>query len=402
MVCVWSDNLTEKREKFDVICFGGEDWWYHNRGHIDFQLMRRFAQMGTVLYINSIVMQKPNLREATKFVQKLIRKTRSIFTGLKKSGAGFWVYSPFCLPIHHISWITPLNEILLSYQISYIDRKLGMSTPIIWVACPTGCDTAIKLKKTKLVYQRTDRYEAFPNVDVKTITAYDQKLKAEADLTVFVSAALYSEEAGQCKKAIYLDHGVDLEMFASAEHDTSKPTDIAGIQKPMVGYFGAIDGHKFDICFIETVVDLLPHMSFVFIGNTLSDCSGLLAKNNVRMLGQKPYEQIPHYGKCFDVAIMPLQKNRWTEQSNPIKLKEYLALGKPIVSTPFPELQKYRDVVYQAEMPEKFARCIEKALEDNNAEQIAARKKTVEEASWDSKAQLVLKELFDKDGSPQG
>ena len=114
------------------------------------------------------------------------------------------------------------------------------------------------------------------------------------------------------------------------------------------------------------------------------------------MLGQKPYEQIPHYGKCFDVGIMPLRQNRWIQACNPIKFKEYLALGKPIVSTPFTELQKYRDVVYLANTPEEFAKCLEKALAEDSPEHVAASRKKVKTSTWDSKAKLVLDELFGK------
>lgn len=81
--------------------------------HIDMQLMRRFAKMGVTVYVNSIVMQKPKLAQGRKFIEKLVRKTKSIFTGLKKSDAGFWVYSPFTLPVHHLAWARPLNEIIL-------------------------------------------------------------------------------------------------------------------------------------------------------------------------------------------------------------------------------------------------------------------------------------------------
>jgi len=119
-----------------------------------------------------------------------------------------------------------------------------------------------------------------------------------------------------------------------------------------------------------------------------------MAKRNVRMLGQKPYEQIPHYGKCFDVAIMPWRQNRWIEACNPIKLKEYLALGLPIVSTPFPELRKYLDVVYEASSPEEFAGSIRKALDENNPERAATRRQKIRDARWNNKAQLVLEALL--------
>ncbi len=386
--------MMNSTNNIDFLCFGGEDWWYKNRAHIDMQLMRRFSKIGVTVYVNSIVMQRPNIGEGKMFFKKLWRKTKSIFTGLKKSDAGFWVYSPFSLPVHHIGWLRAVNEILLHEQLKLVTRKLAIHDPTVWVACPAACNVAIKMKKTKLVYQRTDRFEEYPNVDGETIRQYDQKLKDIADLTIYVNKMLCEEESSQCRKAVYLDHGVDFDIFAMAEQNPYKPKDIAGIPKHIVGFFGAIDDHAFDITFIKEVVDLLPQVSFVFIGKASSDITTLQKRKNVWFLGQKPYEEIPNYGKCFDVTIMPWQQNRWIQDCNPIKLKEYLALGKPIVSTPFTELQNYRDVVYQARTPEEFAVCIKKALRENNAKKIAARRKMIEHSSWDSKAQLVLDELF--------
>ena len=384
-----------KHENISFICFGGEDWWYHNRAHTDMQLMRRFSQKGSAVYVNSIMMRKHKIFGETKFTEKLLRKSRSILKGLKKSDAGFWVYSPFTLPVHHISWARPLNEAVLRYQIQRMVRKLRIGARVVWVACPAACDTAIKMQKEKLVYQRTDRYEDDPNVDRDVILRYDRKLKANADITIYVNEQLYEHEASQCKNALFLDHGVDYEMFATARPNSEKPEDIAGIEGPIVGYFGALDDHKIDTVFLEVVAEKLSDMSFVFIGKSSVNCSGLSTRKNVWLLGQKPYEQIPHYGKYFDVAILPWKINKWTEAANPIKFKEYLALGKPIVSTPaFSQLQHYLDVVYQAGSPEEFAECIRKAYSENNAELVQKRKQRVAENSWDSKAELVLNELF--------
>ena len=385
-------------KQIDIICFGGSDWWYHNRGHIDMQLMRRFAKMGTTLYVNSIVMQKPKPTRWTgdgkSLTHKLIRKTKSIFRGLRKSDAGFWVYSPLSLPVHHISWLRHINKIILQFQLWLVTHKLGIRNPLVWVTCPAAVSVAVNMKRSGLVYLRADMYEEFPGVDPEAIKEYDQQLKTAADLTIFVNRTLYEKESNACKKAIYVDHGVNFEMFASAKMNRKIPADIANVPKPIVGFFGQIEEHTVDIGFLEKVIDYLPKISFVFIGGIDADCSGLLAKKNVWMLGQKPYEQIPHYGKCFDVAIMPWRQNRWIEACNPIKLKEYLALGKPIVSTPFPELRKYSGATYAAKTPEEFAKCTEKALIEDDTERIVARRRKVEKATWDSKAQLVLKELF--------
>jgi glycosyltransferase involved in cell wall biosynthesis len=384
----------DNRKNIDVLCFGGEDWWYCNRGHIDMQLMRRYAKYGTTLYVNSIVMQKPNIREGKMFFRRLLRKVKSVSTGLKMSDTCFWVFSPLTLPVHHLNWAEPVNETILRWQVHRVVHKLRMSKPIIWVACPAACDTAIKMKNSFLVYQRTDRYEEYPNVDPGIIRKYDQKLKTAADLTLFVSSSLYEQEHSQCRNALFLDHGVDYDVFATAEQTPYKPKDIAHIPRPIIGFFGAIDDHTSDIPFIEKIVDLLPEMSFVFVGKASSDVSRLKNKKNTWLLGQKPYEQIPHYGKCFDVAIMPWRQNRWIEMCNPVKLKEYLALGKPIVSTPFAELQKYRDEVYEAKTPQEFAQRVEKALAEDSPAKIAARRQKVRHASWESKADLIINELF--------
>ena len=131
------------------------------------------------------------------------------------------------------------------------------------------------MEKAKLVYQRTDRYEDDPNVDRDVILDYDRKLKACADITIYVNKLLYDEEAAQCKNAFFMDHGVDYEMFSKAELDSRKPDDIADIKKPIAGYFGALDGHKLDTGFLEAVAERLPDVAFVFIGKPSLDCSGL-------------------------------------------------------------------------------------------------------------------------------
>ncbi|MHC4083591.1 MAG: glycosyltransferase [Planctomycetota bacterium] len=387
----------QHEDNLSFICFGGLDWWYQHKSHVDFQLIRRFARKGPAVYINSIVMQKPNLTEGRKFLKKVIRKTKSIFTGLRHTNAGFWVYSPFSLPVHHILWARGVNEVLVRRQVCVVASRLGIRNPVIMVVCPAACDMALGMKKRNLIYLRTDAYELFPNVETEVVREYDRRLRETADITLYVSRKLYEDEASGCKNSLYLDHGVDYELFASAKEEPTKPLDLKEIKEPIIGFFGTLDSHTVDVDLIAEVADLLPHMSFVFIGKIAAKYQCIIQKDNIYLLGQKPYEKVPHYGKCFDVAIMPWRQTAWIQVCNPIKLKEYLALGKPIVSTPFTELQKYKDVVYQADTPEKFAKCVEKALAEDNPERVAARRKKVETSTWDSKAQLVLEELFGKE-----
>ncbi|MBN2020383.1 MAG: glycosyltransferase [Sedimentisphaerales bacterium] len=380
---------------FDTICFGGGDWWYHNRAHMDVHMMRRLASRGKVLYVNSIVMTRPKLSSGRKFVGKVVRKAASIFAGLKKTEEGLWIYSPFSLPVQHLNWMRPINEAMIGAQLSYIRRRLGISEPIVWVVCPTACNVALKMPKKRLIYQRTDRFEDYPDVDKDEIETFDRKLRDVSDITIYVNRALFEQEKSQCRKAIFLDHGVDVERFSRALADPFVPPDIAEISGPIVGYFGAIDEHKIDAGFIAALADLLPDVSFVFVGAGNMDCSELAKRKNVKLLGRKPYEEIPHYGKRFNAAMIPWRKNSWTQAANPIKLKEYLALGKPVVCTfASTQLLEYKDVISFADDVETFASSIRKALTDDNAVLAAARKEKVKDASWESKTEAVIRELF--------
>lgn len=383
-------------DKIDVICFGDNDWWYHNHGHMDIQLMRRFAKTGRVLYVNSIVVRKFNIHEGTMFLRRVGRKLHSIMImrGMKSSGIeNMMVYSPFTMPVHHINVARQLNERALSLQVRHCMRKLNMRKPIIWVACPGAAETAIKLPHTKLVYQRSDCYEQLPGVDPGQIKRYDRLLKKHADLVVYVNRQFMAREESQCRKAIYLDHGVDYDFFTNAYQNENIPEEMRRIPHPVLGFYGSIDDHTSDISLLERLADLLKDVSIVLIGNSSVDLSTLASRKNVYLLGQKPYEQIPHYAKCFDVCFMAWRQNEWIEACNPIKLKEYLALGKPIVSTPFSELENYKSLVYVASNAGVFAEVVRRACNENDPELVLARRNRVSDSTWDAKAREVLNTL---------
>jgi len=389
-------------KRIDVLCFGGEDWWYHNRAHVDMQLMRRFARAGRVLYVNSIIMRKLNITEGAMFFTRLKRKLKSVCRGLVEAEPNFFVASPLTFPVHHIPGADRLNQRGLEFQIACRKRRVGLRKPIVWVACPAACETAFRLDRRALVYQRTDRYEEYPGVDAASVTEMDRALKRAAELTVFANRALYDEESAQCRRALYLDHGVDYKRFASAESDKRVPPGMDRIKRPIVGFFGGIDDHTSDVALSVRVARLCPDMSFVFVGAASSDLAELKALPNVFYFGKRPYEEIPHFGKCFDVAIMPWRRNRWIEACNPIKLKEYLALGKPIVSTPFRELAFYEGLVYVAEGAEEFAACIRRALREDSDARRAARRRRVENETWEAKAAQALAAVLEEQNRRDG
>jgi len=373
-----------------IVCFGGEDWWYHNRGHCDIQFMRQYARQSRVLYVNSIVMRKFNVGEGAMFWTRVRRKLKSITRGLVRVEPTFYVYSPVTAPVHHVPGVRGLNRFALTQQVRWTMRRLGMRRPLVWVNIPAACDTALALPRSGLVYQRTDRYEDHPGVDVEQIKRYDRMLKEYADLTFYSNREFYEEEARQCRRAAYVEHGVEYERFVDAADHPGVPADMRDLARPIVGFFGGIDAHKFNLPLAAEVAERLPDLTFVFVGQASVDTAPLARLSNVRLLGQRPYEDIPHYGAAFDVCILPFQQNRWIAAMNPIKLKEYLALGKPVVATPFGELAGYLGVVRVADGAEAFARAIRAALADTLPQDVAARRSRVVRHSWRSKAEDVL------------
>lgn len=371
-----------------VVCFGGEDWWYHNRGHYDMQMMYQIARQAPVLYINSIGMRPligGNARSSA--MTRAARKWRSIRRGLSSPRPNFWTISPVTSPgLRRL----PFGRQSLAFQVRWAMRRMGILAPLVWVACPAAEDILDDIPHVGLVYQRTDCFEEFPGVNQQHIRACDAKLKARADLTLFCSRLLYDGEKAQCTAAAYVDHGVDFDRFADAGDRREEPSDIAHLPHPRIGFIGGIDSHTFDpTLFCETAKGI-PDCSFILVG-ACSLPHGWCNLPNVHLLGQKPYESVAAYMAACDVLIMPWNRNEWIRACNPVKLKEYLSVGRPVVSTPFAEIEQYRSCVTVAEDSARFIDGIRRASQiAPPVEQLRAR---VRQETWESRIARVYQEL---------
>ncbi len=378
-----------ERTAFDgIICIGGEDWWYHNRGHFDFQIMRRLARSVPVLFVNSLAVRMPSLSEKGQFAGRIGRKLKSLSRGLVHVENKFWVMSPWAVP-------GPTGERLsgwaLAPQIKRAAALAGIRRPLLWVHCPAGALLIDKISHTALVLQRTDRFEAFPEADPHVVGRQIARLKSAADLVVYCNASLMDEERGEVARQVLITHGADLDMFIRAG-DTARPdpADVGALKHPRVGFIGGIDAHTFAPgLFIETA-RRLPDVAFVLIGGcSLPD--GWCQLANVTMVGRKPYDDVARYMAAMDVLIMPWNDSSWIKACNPIKLKEYLAVGRPVVTTDFPALAPYRDLVRVAATPEQFAAEITAALAQPFDAAMARHR--IAHESWDTKARHLYDEL---------
>ena len=375
-----------------LLCFGGVDWWYHNRAHSDVRIMCRLSEKLPVLFINSLGMRTPLPGKATQPARRICRKLRSMLKGLRKVRPNMWVYSPIMLPPTTRLWLRKINARLISIQILLALRILGIRRWFNWVTVPTASDVLRVLPTQPTIFNRSDKHSRFPEAEKQFIKSCEEKLLKNSDITLYVNRKLMAEDIGPEDRKYYLGHGVDYGRFASASgNGKSAHPDLASLKRPIVGYFGAIDDYATDMKLFKLAAQSLPHMSFVLIGLSTVDISDIISLPNVHYFGFRAYEEIPKFGAGFDVGIMPWFQNEWIEYCNPIKLKEYLALGIPIVTMPIPQTDEYPGLLSVATTPQGFVEAIRTSLATNDERSKLLRQKAVEKDSWSCKATEVLK-----------
>jgi glycosyltransferase involved in cell wall biosynthesis len=388
-----SDAMAHSGASLDfdgIICIGGEDWWYHNRGHFDFQIMRRLAARWPVLFVNSLGVRMPGIGEGRKFLSRIGRKLRSLGNGLVNVENRFWVCSPVAVPggagLKLSGWA-------LGPQIRMAAAVAGIRRPLLWVHCPAGAALLDQIPAVATVLQRTDRFEAFPEASGALVASQIAVLKRRADLAVYCAPHLMAEETAEVRRQLLVTHGADVQAFSAAGRARGAgPADVALLPRPRVGFVGGIDAHTFDPELFLGVAGRLRDCAFVMVGG----CSlpeGWCGLPNVHLLGRKPYELVARYMAACDVLIMPWNDSDWIRACNPIKLKEYLATGRPVVTTDFPALDGWRDVVTVTAGADAFAEAVRSALAtDVDRARLAVR---LAGETWDAKAGLVAGAIAD-------
>jgi glycosyltransferase involved in cell wall biosynthesis len=379
--------------RFDsVLCFGDSDWWYHNRGHADMQFIRRFARRCRVLYVNSLGVRTPSVSEGSMFFRRVTRKLGSLARFCRDGGEGFDVLSPLFAPIFD-GPAGAAVQAALRWQLISVLRRLGMRRPLIWVACPTAACVLDRLPGAGVVHQLSDCYGALQGGPAAAATQMERRVANRADLVVCSSEKLVERAQRLYGQGEYVDHGVDFDLFDAAARARSVPPELTAVPHPIVGFFGNIDGNTVDRTLLDGVIRLRPQYRFVLVGSMTHEFDALKRLANVVAIPRQLYQRVAPFGATFDVCIMPWLQNEWIEHCNPVKLKEYLALGKPVVSTPFQELRRTDSLCIEAVGAEAFAAAIDRALREDNETDREKRRAWAAQNTWDAKFRQVVELL---------
>lgn len=258
---------------------------------------------------------------------------------------------------------------------------------------------AIQLPGARIIYDLVDHLDVFSG-NRKKITKHHQLLLNSADIVLTTSRALYDQVKPHRPDAILCPNGVDYDRFSASTHGNSEPpADIAPILlqgSPTVGYVGAL-AEWLDFDLLEKVARLRPDVVFILIGPDLdgSTPSKLTEMQNIRCLGVKVHDEVPIYLQYFDVTMIPFLVNEVTHAVSPIKLFEYMAAAKPVISTPLKECIQYPGVLV-ADSPQMFSNRIEEALQlKSDREYIALLQDVAVENSWENRAEQIMQAIND-------
>jgi glycosyltransferase involved in cell wall biosynthesis len=379
-----------------IICFGGEDWWYHHQ-HSKNHLMRRFARAGNrVIFVNSISMGLPSLASPDLF-SKIKRKLLSYVKPIRATEEGIIVISPPVLPFYSSRWVRAINRWLLVAQLRLLMVAFEMPNPILWIAIPTAREVVGRLNERILVYHVSDKYDA-NQMDHATasnvISEMHNDLLRRADLVFYSGRKLFEEETGShpdtCAKSMLLEQGVDYDHFASATSmEGNQPDDLESVPHPRLGYLGAIEPWLIDQELVRYVSRKRPEWHWILVGLRASPLE-IESMENVHYLGSRPYASMPSYAAAFDVCVLPwVTENSFVAYGSPIKVREYLATGKPVVITPIYEYEPLDGILRVSRGYDDFIAKVEDALNNDSADKRTTRQLSVKGATWDARAEQV-------------
>jgi glycosyltransferase involved in cell wall biosynthesis len=375
-----------------IICFGGEDWWYHHP-HSKNHLMRRFARAGNkVIFVNSISMGLAPMKSGD-VLPRIKRKLKSYAKLARITEEGITVVSPAVVPFFGSAAAAATNRRLLTAQISSLAKRRGLTKPVLWIAIPTAIEVVGRLDESLVIYHVSDKYDANTMdhaTDPALIRNLHERAIAAADLVFYSSRKLFDEVTTGSDKSHLLEQAVDFDHWSRLSEGKIEVAEaVAKIPQPRIGYFGAIEPWLIDQDLIKQASREHPDWHWVFVGNK---SRGLEIENlpNVHFLSPVSYEELPHYAAGFDVCVLPWNTEvPFTSYGSAIKVREYLASGKPVVISPLPEYESMSDVLRIGRTREQFLKLVAEALSETGTELMRARQAAVKDGTWDARAEWV-------------
>ncbi len=376
-----------------------DDWGVHPSScqHI----FRHIVQEHEVTWINTIGMRPPRMTLAD--VRKIFQKASRMLSGRRKSVAGnpekLTVIQPVMLPYMSNGLVRRFNR----WSVARSLRRNGTTDPscktIVLTTVPNAADYVDLIPAHLVVYYCVDDFSEWPGLDKHFILGLEGQLVDKVNLIFATSPGLQSRLAKSGKPVMMLEHGVDVAHFshvAEAEHPS-----LEKIGKPRVGFFGLIDG-RMDADTLRYLAECLPNVNFVLAGPAEISTSALDQFDNIHFVGRLPYAELPAFIRGIDALIIPYKVDALANALSPLKLKEYLATGKPVVSSAIPASVAFDQLVHIAASRREWKELVQNAVISARDDVRSHSPVVFDGESWIDKANLLLNSCLDHDSQPRG
>ena len=367
-----------------IVAFA-KDW--HEDPTSNHHVLRELAKTRRVLWLNSIATRAPVLK-SSRDLGKIRRKLREFAKGPVNVENDLWVMTPLALPLHHVPAARAVNRHVLRATIRTLRLRLGIGRFQLWTFLPTTADYVGALGEDAAIYYCVDEWSLFRYLNREQTVAAERALLSKVDAVFAINSALADAKRPFNANTHVAPHGVDHALFARAlAPATVVPPDLDAIPHPRIGFYGTLrDWVDFEL--LAHVARARPDWHLILIGQQLDDLSTIRGIANIHLLGQRPHDTLPAYCKGFDVGMIPYRIDERMTFVNPLKLREYLSAGLPVVSTPVPEVARFPQA-HVASTPADFVAAIERALRETGSEARKERSAAMQSETWAARVSQV-------------
>jgi glycosyltransferase involved in cell wall biosynthesis len=379
----------KERIRMSSILYFGNDWKTDNRTS-SHHIARRLAQHHDVYYVECPGLRVP--RGGGRDFRRIFQKLAKFLAGSREVAPRLRVQTVLQVPLHRFALVRWLNARLIRWSIRWMMWRRSIRRPILWFVAPHMASLVGQLGESLSVYYCIDDYASLPDVNVDAVRSMDETLARKCDLVFVASDTLLATKAALNPNTYYSPHGVDVEHFGRArEPDGPVPDDVKDLGRPVVGFFGLIE-RWIDLDLVAYAAQHRPDWTFLMIGRVALPPAEVPQLPNLHFIGQRRYEELPDYGRLFSAAIMPFRLTKESWHANPLKLREYLAMGKPVVSVGIPEADRFADIIEVAHSREEFLACLDKVVQaPETREAVQRRIDRVASSSWEARVAEVLR-----------
>lgn len=366
-----------------------DDWGRHPSSCQ--HLVRRLLDRRRVVWVNTIGMKPPAFNWFT--VKRGFEKIHEWTFGANRKMPGVveanapTVISPKMWPSFRSLWARGLNRRLMLRSLRSTLESLP-SPPIVITSLPILGGLIGEFPAVRWVYYCVDDFSVWPGLDGETVRTLERELVAKVDVVIAVSETLQAHIAKLGKPAHLLTHGVDLEHWRQPPPaEVPEPLrEIAAQPGPRIVFWGVVD-RRMDVAFVRKLGESLDSGTIVLVGPQDDPDPELLRSPRVRAFPPQAYDDLPALAALTDGLVMPYADLPVTRAIQPLKLKEYLATGKPVVVSELPSTKPWADCLDVARTPEEFASIVKLRLASGvSEEQRAARDVRLGAEGWTAKA----------------